>query len=98
MGIFISYPLEIPKKRGKTLIDPSRFENLVIENLSDLKKIVGNQNKRFELLQAELYREFTLIRVDLAQQKIRSGLLGMVAGMIPVVIMIGVNYVDRSLK
>lgn len=77
---------------------PERFENLVLENLSELKKIVGNHNVKFDKLQAELYKELTMIRIDLAQQKIRSGLLGMLAGGIPVAVLLFVNFVERTFK
>lgn len=74
------------------LSDNDRFQQLVIENLGELKQIANHQNVKFESLQAELYREFTSIRIELAQQKIRSGIFGMVAGTIPVAILIAITF------
>lgn len=80
------------KNSEKKLPDNNRFQELVIENLGDLKKTVGSQGQKIENLQAQLYKEFTQIRIDLSEQKIKSGLVGMIAGAIPVAIMIAISF------
>lgn len=45
---------------------------------------------------AKVQEQFALLRVDIAQLKVKSGIWGVIGGTIPVVILIAIYFIVRS--
>ena len=73
---------------------PKLKESITLQ-ISDLKDFL---NKKFESINKELNKKFETINKELLTLKIKSGLWGMAAGMIPALMVILMFFIRSNLK
>jgi len=79
------------------------FERIILETLNELKSSISElkrnyekqfekSNDRFDSIKTELYKELTIVRIDIAQNRLKNSMLGVVSGLIPIAIMLMLKF------
>ena len=70
------------------------FEQLVIDNLGDLKRELKSLKKEERITAEKIHDELSKIKVEIATIKVKASLLGGLGGLISLAIMMAINFLN----
>jgi len=85
-----------PREEAESCDNWTKYQKLVLNELERLSGCHDKMNNKMDNFQEQIGTKIGEVRIEIAMLKVKSGIWGLMGGLIPVLVLILVNHFTRG--